>query len=211
MKHFKCSLSMCYPHKVWVKEWQIYHNKTHNSVKCKEKFRFERMFEPVSYVYDDTLVHRSMVCKNPRPDALTVSGWRAWHVCVDGGLIRFGYHNTFPGFNCSRRRCDSLVFDRCDLWFVEFKMNTTTALDDQKWKDLKDGMLQLRDFIKDLRSKMAAKRTPLEHYFKVGHQHCTICMDDYPMMNPSRQNHLEHFRLDTGIKLQQQLIISKPF
>ncbi len=33
MKHFKCSLRMCFPHKVWVKEWQTYHNKTHDNIK----------------------------------------------------------------------------------------------------------------------------------------------------------------------------------
>ncbi len=86
-------------------------------------------------------------------------------------------------------------------------MNTTTSLDDQLWKDMKKGMQQLQEFIYNLRCKMTKKHTPLSHYFKVSHQHCTICMNSYPKMSASRNNHLEHFRMETGIKLQQSVVI----
>lgn len=207
MKHFKCSLRMCFPHKVWVKEWQTYHNQTHDDIKCKEKYQIVRITPPVAYVYDDNTVHRSFVCKTYRPDALAVNNWNAFHVCVDGGLIRFGYHNTIPYYKCSQERCDSMVFDDRDLWLVEFKMNTTSNLDIQLWNDLKKGMNQLKCFIFDLRGKMAGKRTPLHRYYLLSHQHCTICMKNYPKMSPTRNNHLEHFRLETGIKLQQLVAI----
>jgi hypothetical protein len=147
------------------------------------------------------------VCKIPRSDALAVNNWFAYHICVDGGLIRFGCRNYMSDFNYPQGRCDSIVFDRKDLWFVEFKMNATSVLDDQLWNDFKDGMRQLQEFIYNLRCKMTKKRTPLHRYFKVGHQHCTICMNKYPVMNPSRNNRLERFRLETGIKLQQSLAI----
>ena len=93
MKHFKCSLRMCFPHKVWVKEWQTYHNKTHDNIKCKEKYHIDCITPPVTYVYDDNTRHCCFVCKTPRPDALVVNNWNAYHVCVDGGLIRFGCRN----------------------------------------------------------------------------------------------------------------------
>lgn len=207
MKHFKCSLRMCFPHKVWVKEWQSYHNKTHNDIKCKEKYHIDRITPPVTYVYDDTTSHRCFVCKTPRQDALAVNNWNAYHVCVDGGLIRFGYHNTIPDFKCSQDRCDSMVFDNSDLWFVEFKMNVTSDLDDQLWKELKKGIDQLKGFIFDFRCKMARKRTPLHRYFRLSHQHCTVCMKTYPAMSVQRNNQLEDFRLETGIKLQQLVAI----
>jgi len=207
MRHFKCSLAMCFPHKYWVKEWQKYHNKKHNDVKCKERYRIDRITPPVSFVYDDITKHRCFVCKKPRPDALSVINWFAYHICVDGGLIRFGCRKYMSDFNYPQGRCDSIVFDRKDLWFVEFKMNATSVLDDQLWEDYKDGMMQLEGFIYNLRCKMAMKRTPLNRYFKISHQHCTICMNQYPLMNSSRNNHLEHFRLKTGIKLQQLVTI----
>lgn len=199
---------MCFPHKYWVKEWQTYHNKKHDDVRCKEKYQIHRTTPPVSYVYDDQTKHRCLICKTPRPDALAVSNWNANHICVDGGLIRYGA--TYYMFNDKypRGRCDSIIFDKYDLWFVEFKMNTTTSLDEQLWKDMKVGMQQLKDFIYNLRCKMSKKRTPLNHYFKVGHQHCTICMNRYPKMSPSRNNQLEHFRMETGIKL--QLLVAIP-
>ena len=207
MRHFKSSLSMCFPHKYWVKEWQRYHNRTHDNVKCKEKYKIHRISPPVSYVYDDQTEHRCLVCKTSRPDALAVINWLAYHICVDGGLIRYGCRNYMSDFKYPQGRCDSIVFDRNDLWFVEFKMNVTSVLDDQLWKDFCDGMMQLGGFIYNLRCKMAKKRTPLYRYFNVNHQHCTICMNKYPKMSASRNNHLEHFRLKTGIKLQQLVAI----
>ena len=155
--------------------------------------------KPVTYVYDDNTRHRCFVCKTPRPDALIVNNWNSYHVCVDGGLIRYGYHNSIQYFKCSQRRCDSMVFDNTDLWFVELKMNTTSIIDVQLWEDLKDGMRQLKEFIIDLRCKMAHKRTPLHRYFRLSHQHCTVCMKTYPAMSVQRNNHLEEFRLETGI------------
>ena len=207
MKHFKCSLRMCFPHKVWVKEWQTYYNKTHNDIKCKKKYRIDHLMPPVTYVYDDNTCHRCFVSKILRPDALTVINWNAYHVCVDGGLVRHGYHNTIPYFKCSKERCDSLVFDNSDLWFVEFKMNVTSALDDQLWKELKKGIDQLKGFIFDLRCKMDHKRTPLYRYFSEYHQHCTVCMKAYPAMSVQRNNYLESFRVETGIKVQQLVVI----
>lgn len=198
---------MCFPHKMWIKEWQNYHNQTHSPVKCKRKFRFERISRPVGYVYDDAVLHRSLVSRVSRPDALTVNNWDAYHVCVDGGLIRFGCRNYMSSNQYPQGRCDSIIFDRNDLWFIEFKMNTTSGLDGQLWKDVKDGMSQLKDFIHNLRRKMSSKRNPLKYYYKVRHQHCTVSMTAYPRMNPSRQNHLEDFRIDTGIKLQLQAVI----
>lgn len=207
MRSFKCSLRKCFPHKVWVKEWQIYQSRHHNDIKCKQKFVFERVTSPVSYIYDDKIRHRCFVCNTPRPDALKVNNWNAYHVCVDGGLIRFGCRNYMNDFSYPQGRCDSLVFDNSDLWFVEFKMNATTAIDDYLWNDLKDGMQQLRDFISNLRCKMAQKRTPLHRYYSINHQHCTVCMKAYPRMSVKRNNTLEAFRLDTGIKLQQVVVI----
>lgn len=207
MKHFKCSIRMCFPHKVWVKEWQRYQNKNHNHVKCKEKYKIERVEPPVAYIYDDKARHRSYVCQGYLPDTLSVNNWLAWHICVDGGLIRYGCHNYMFNFRYPQGRCDSIVFDCKDLWFVEFKMNTTTALDDQLWKDMKAGMQQLKDFIYNLRCKMAKKHTPLHCYFKVSHQHCTVCMNKYPKMSLQRNNRLESFRIETGIKLQQLVAI----
>jgi len=207
MKRFKCSLGMCFPHKFWVKEWQTYHNKTHDDVRCKQKYTFERILPPVSYVYDDLLYHRSFACLTPRSDALVVKNWLACHVCVDGGLIRYRFTNYMHDWRYPQGRCDSLIFDKKDLWFVEFKMNTTTSLDDQLWKDMKGGMTQLKDFIYNLRYMMDKKRTPLYRYFRLSHQHCVICMNKYPKMSTSRNNHLENFRLATGMKLLRQTVI----
>ena len=207
MRRFKSSLSMCFPHKYWVKEWQTYHNKTHDDVKCKEKYQIHRITPPVTYVYDDQTQHRCLVCKTTRPDALAVNNWNAYHICVDGGLIRYRFTNYMFDYKYPQGRCDSIIFDIRDLWFVEFKMNTTTSLDDRLWKDMKEGMQQLKDFIYNLRCKMAKKHTPLHRYFKVNHQHCIICMKTYPRMNVSRNNHLEKFRQETGIKLQQTVAI----
>lgn len=198
---------MCFPHKFWVKEWQTYHNKTHDDVKCKQKYTFETITPPVTFVYDDLIRHRSFASKMPRPDALAVNNWHACHVCVDGGLIRYRFPNYMFDWRYPQGRCDSMVFDKKDLWFVEFKMNTTTLIDDQLWKDMKGGMTQLKDFIKNLRCLMVKKHTPLHRYFKLSHQHCVICMNNYPKMNTSRNNHLENFRLATGIKLQRQTVI----
>ena len=207
MRRFKSSLSMCFPHKYWIKEWQTYHNKTHDNVKCKEKYQIHRITPPVSYVYDARTIHRCLVCKTTRPDALAVINWLAYHICVDGGLIRYGFGNYMFSSKYPQGRCDSIIFDMQDLWFIEFKMNTITSLDDQLWKDMKVGIQQLKDFVYNLRCKMAKKHTPLNRYFKVNHQHCAICMNKYPMMSPSRNNQLEHFRLETGIKLQQLVAI----
>lgn len=207
MKKFKCSLGMCYPHKIWLREWQTYHNRTHNNKKCKEKYHIDQVTPTFTYVYDDPNSHRCLICKIARPDALVVKNWKAYHVCVDGGLIRYGYHNSIPNFRCSRRRCDSIVFDERDLWFVELKMNTTSILDVHLWEDLKDGMKQLKGFIFDLRNKMACKRTPLHGFFSLSHQHCTVCMRSYPLMSTVRNTYLEEFRMETGIKIQQLVVI----
>lgn len=207
MKHFKCSLRMCFPHKVWVKEWQRYHNKRHNHVKCKEKFKIERIEPPIAYIYDDKEIHRSCVYKAHRPDTLSANNWAAWHICVDGGLIRYGCRNYMFSFKYPQGRCDSIVFDRRELWFVEFKMNATSNLDVQLWNDLKDGMNQLMDFILNLRCKMGKKQTPLHRYYSEYHQHCTVCMNRYPRMSNQRNNQLEIFRIRTGIKLQQLVTI----
>lgn len=207
MKHFKCSLRMCFPHKVWIKEWQIYHDKTHDDVKCKEKYQIHRIVPLVTYVYDDQTKHRCLVSKTPRSDALAVINWLAYHICVDGGLIRYGCRNYMFNFNYPQGRCDSIVLDRKDLWFVEFKMNATSNMDVQLWGDLKDGMDQLMDFILNLRCKMGKRQTPLHRYYSEYHQHCTVCMNRYPRMNNQRNNQLEVFRLETGIKLQQSAVI----
>lgn len=211
MKHFKCKLRMCFPHKMWVKEWQRYQSRHHDHVKCKEMYVIERVTPPVAYVIDDLLKHRSFVCKKYQADALTVNEWKAWHICVDGGLIRYGARNYMGDFRFPQGRCDSIVFDRNDLWFIEFKMETTSILDKQLWSDMKAGMEQLSDFIMNLRYKMAEKRTPLERFYcisdDVSHQHCTICMKHYPTMSVLRNNELEKFRMETGIKLMQTLVI----
>ena len=205
---------MCFPHKYWVKEWQTYHNKTLSNVKCKEKYQIHRITPPVTYVYDDQTKHRCLVCKTPRPGALAVIDRFAYHICVDGGLIRYGSRvYMFDPIdkidtNYPQGRCDSIVFDKQDLWFVEFKMNSTTTLDAQQWEDLKDGMKQLKGFIFNLRCKMGLKRTPLHRYYKLKHQHCIVCMKTYPRMNVLRNNYLEKFRQETGLKLQQSILIS---
>lgn len=198
---------MCFPHKVWVKEWQRYHNKHYNHVKCKEKFKIEHIEPPVAYIYDDNAIHRSYVCKSYRPDTLSVNNWLSWHICVDGGLIRYGCRNYMFNFKYPQGRCDSIIFDSKDLWFVEFKMNTTSNMDAQLWDDLKDGMDQLKDFIVNLRCKMGQKQTPLHCYYSEYHQHCTVCMKQYPRMSNQRNNQLEIFRIRTGIKLQQLVAI----
>ena len=108
---------------------------------------------------------------------------------------------------CPKGRCDSIVFDRRDLWFVEFKMNTTSVLDKQLWSDLSVGMKQIKDFVKNLRHKMDRKHTPLNRYFGITHQHCTVCMINYPSMSIQRNNELEKFRKEMGIKLQQLTVI----
>lgn len=205
MKSFVCSLRMCFPHKFWVKELQGFRNqhKMNNSVKCREKFIVERVYPPVGYIYDDQVNHCCFVSSSSRSDALSVHNWLAWHICVDGGLIRYGCRNYMGDYNYPQGRCDSIVFDNKNLWFVEMKMDTTTSLDSQLWRDLKNGMGQLKDFILNLRIKMAAKHTPLHRYYSVTHQNCTVCMKRYPIMNTSRNNHLEAFRLATGIKLRQ--------
>lgn len=198
---------MCFPHKYWVKEWQIYHSKKHDDIKCKEKYQIHRITPPATYVYDDQTKHRCFVCKTSRPDALAVINWPAYHICVDGGLIRFGCRNYMGDYCFPQGRSDSIIFDNEDLWFVEFKMETTSVLDGQLWKDLKDGMMQLGEFIYNLRFKMNRKRTPLHRYYRINHQHCTVCMKLYPRMNILRNNYLEKFRLETGIKLQQLVVI----
>ena len=203
MKSFVCSLRMCFPHKYWVKELQLFRNqnKMNNSIRCKKKFSMERVLPPVAYIYDDQVAHRCFVCSTSRLDALSIHNWQAWHICVDGGLIRYGCRNYMGDFQYPQGRCDSLVFDNKDLWFVEMKMNTTTSLDTQLWDNLASGMGQLKDFIFNLRVKLAAKHTPLQRYYSIAHQNCTVCMKRYPMMNTSRNNQLEDFRLSTGIKL----------
>lgn len=207
MRHFKCSLRMCFPHKVWVKEWQRYQAIHHNNVKCKEKYRIDSIIPPVAYIYDDGVKHRCYVCKSTRSDALKVRDWRAWHICVDGGLIRYGKTNYMDDVTCPKGRCDSIVFDRHDIWFVEFKMNTTSVLDNQLWGDLKDGMKQINEFAYNLCKKMAAKRTPLSRYYGHGHLYGTVCMVNYPAMSIQRNNELEKFREKTGIKLHQLAVI----
>lgn len=207
MKHFKCSLRMCFPHKVWVKEWQRYQAIHHNIVKCKEKYRIDSIVPPIAYIYDDVVRHRCLVCGTPRVDALKVQGWRAWHICVDGGLIRYRYPNYMGSFKYPQGRCDSIVFDRHNIWFVEFKMNTTTILDKQLWADMKKGMDQIAEFVQNLRLKMAWKHTPLNKFFGINHQHCTVCMVNYPAMSIQRNNELEKFREKTGIKLHQLAVI----
>lgn len=198
---------MCFPHKMWVKEWQRYHEKHHDHIKCKKKYLVERIVTPVCYIYDDLDDHRCYVCRNRKTDSLTVRGWNAYHICVDGGLIRFGCRNYMGDYRFPQGRCDSMVFDRDDLWFVEFKLNATTTQDKQLWADLKDGMSQLSGFLYNLRYKMAKKRTPLERYYSLNHQHCTVCMKEYPKMTVSRNNEFERFRLKTGLKLQQLMEI----
>lgn len=198
---------MCFPHKVWVKEWQRYHNKHYNHVKCKEKFKIEHIEPPVAYIYDDNAIHRSYVCQSYRPDTLSVNNWLSWHICVDGGLIRYGCRNYMFNFKYPQGRCDSIIIDSKDLWFVEFKMNTTSNMDAQLWDDLKYGMNQLMDFIVNLRCKMGQKQTPLHRYYSEYHQHCTVCMKQYPRMSNQRNNQLEIFRIRTGIKLQQLVAI----
>mgnify|MGYP007092175631 CR=1 FL=1 len=209
MKRFKCSLRMCFPHKVWVKEWQRFLSENHSNIKCKEKYTVDGVKLPVTYIYDDKVEHRCYVCDTPRPDALEVRGWTAWHICVDGGLIRYGKTNYMDDVTCPKGRCDSIVFDRRDLWFVEFKVNTTSVLDKQLWSDLSDGMKQIKGFVKNLRQKMDRKRTPLNKYFSITHQHCTVCMIKYPSMSIQRNNELERFRKEVGIKLQQLTVIPK--
>lgn len=202
---------MCFPHKMWVKEWQRYQSKHHNHVGSKKAFIIDRITPPVCYIYDDLKDHRCHVCKTPKADALTVSGWQAYHICVDGGLIRYGCRNYMWDFRFPQGRCDSIVFNRNDLWFIELKMNTTSMLDNMLWKEMLEGMKQLSGFIYNLRYKMSKKHTPLERYYSVGedvnHQHCTICMKKYPTMNPTRNNQLEKFRLQTKLKLQQLVVI----
>ena len=198
---------MCFPHKYWVKEWQRYHQNTYDDVRCKEPYVVDRIMQPIAYVYDDRLKHRCYVCTTPRVDALQVKNWPAWHICVDGGLIRFGYRNYMSNNKKPRGRCDSIIFDSKDLWFIELKMNTTTHLDGQLWKDFSDGMEQLKGFIMNLRCKMDKKHTPLHRYYSEYHQHCTICMNSYPNMSLQRNNQLESFRIETGIKLQQLVVI----
>ena len=85
MKRFKCSLRMCFPHKVWVKEWQRYHSENHSNIKCMEKYMVDSVTTPVTYIYDDKVEHRCYVCDTPRSDALEIRGWKASHICVDGG------------------------------------------------------------------------------------------------------------------------------
>lgn len=194
---------MCFPHKLWLKEWQIYNNQKHDSITCKEKYHIDKIVPPVAYIYDDDCRHRCFVSKIYNPKALAVVDWKAFHVCVDGGLIRYGCKSYMPWSHFSKKRCDSMVFDDKDLWFIEFKMNTTTCLDNQLWNNFKDGIQQLRDFICNFRCKMLRKRTPLHRYYSLNHQHCTICMERYPLMNTARNTYLEQFRIETGIKVQQ--------
>lgn len=198
---------MCFPHKMWIKEWQRHINKFHDGVVCKEKYIIERIDAPIGYVYDDVALHRSFVSKVARADSLEVRGWQCYHICVDGGLIRYAARNYMGDYNYPTGRCDSIIFDRKELWFVEFKMNTTSLLDGQLWSDMSGGMQQLADFIFNLRVKMGEKQTPLHRYYSAFHQHCTLCMNKYPKMNASRNTRLEKFRKETGIKLQQMLVI----
>lgn len=207
MRHFKSSLGMCFPHKMWVKEWQTYHNKHHDKQRCKDKYVFELIVPPAGYIYDDKAKHKSFVCNTANMQTVTIQNWLSHHLCVDGGLIRYGKRNYMEGQTIRFGRCDSIVFDNNDLWFIELKMDVTSTLDIQLWRELKGGMRQISDFMFNIRFKMSKKRTPLEKYFTLYHQHCAVCMKTYPKMNTARNNYLENFRIETGVKLSKQTVI----
>lgn len=65
---------MCFPHKQWVREWQRYHNKTHNNVKCKEKYHVDKIEIPLSYITLSDRDGYQVASADNNPITFTVSG-----------------------------------------------------------------------------------------------------------------------------------------
>lgn len=126
------------------------------------------------------------------------------HICVDGGLVTYGLED-YVGDGRKHGRFDSMLFSDDVLLLVEYKMESTTEKDNNRWRRFSDGMNQISEYFLHLRQTMLSQGLEIESFFTIGKIVPFVCMNNIPQMKPrvnaQRFRQMEEFRVKTGLKI----------
>lgn len=170
----------------------------HTSLSSGEMYGYDVKAEERTYMTDSILdKDKGLVVSNPLSKELH-------HVCVDGGLVKYGLYD-YVGDGEPHGRFDSILYTEEKVLFVEYKMESTSDKDKTKWARFSDGMNQIADYFVHMLLLIQLKSDDFWNYYSKENVIPFICMSNIPNMNPrvnaQRFAEMEKFRLRTGLKI----------
>lgn len=180
-----------------------------DSVKMELDIFHVTLSSPSMYGYDVKEDKRTYLTDNTQDagkgiDISNPSSKTLNHVCVDGGLVTYGLPD-YVGDGKPHGRFDSMLFTDTHLLLIEYKMDSTTEIDKNKWGTFSSGMDQIRDYYLHLKNLISATGDSISNYFSADSIIPIVCMSNLPKMNPrinaQRFTQIEKFRLQTGLKI----------
>lgn len=180
-----------------------------DSVKMEPDMFYVSLASLSMFGYDVKADKRTYLTDNPSDagkgiDISNPSNKTLNHVCVDGGLVTYGKPD-YIGDGEPHGRFDCMLFTDTLLLLVEYKMDSTTEVDKNKWKLFSGGMNQIRDYYLHLKELIKVSGDSISNYFADDSIIPFVCMSNQPKMNPrinaQRLTEMEKFRMDTGLKI----------
>ena len=170
----------------------------------------DHLNEAVLYAYDDSTAKRTfMTAADNRKDiALQIDNPRQVelvHICIDGGIAEYGLEN-YQGDGKVHERCDCMVFSDTALRFIEFKMNMTSALDKTAWRNCRDAMRAIRDFVTYFYKVFERHGDSFWNYYPISSASAVVCIKQSPNMvskrNSQRLTEKYKFTAATNLKVE---------
>lgn len=163
------------------------------------------------YAYDCSSSRRTFLVESDanKDKSLKITNKRGCeiiHICIDGGIIRYGLED-YVGDGVPRGRCDCMIFNNNKLLLVEFKMDVEPSTKDKTlWKNFSHAMTQIKDFFLYLKASLQQGGEDISTFYSNDNIIPIICMkygpNIHPKRNVQRNNEKEKFRVETLLKIQ---------
>lgn len=171
----------------------------------------DRLCGTTLYAYDCSSSRRTFLVesdanKDKSLKIINKRGCEIIHICIDGGIIRYGLED-YVGDGVPRGRCDCMIFNNNELLLVEFKMDVEPSTKDKTlWKNFSHAMTQIKDFFLYLKASLQQGGEDISTFYSNDNIIPIICMkygpNIHPKRNVQRNNEKEKFRVETQLKIQ---------
>ena len=144
---------------------------TIQTIYTSNPYTIDRLCGTTLYAYDCSSSRRTFLVESDanKDKSLKITNKRGCeiiHICIDGGIIRYGLED-YVGDGVPRGRCDCMIFNNNKLLLVEFKMDVEPSTKDKTlWKNFSHAMTQIKDFFLSIYFNRKRGRTNSSEIFK---------------------------------------------
>ncbi len=184
---------------------------TIQTIYTSNPYTIDRLCGTTLYAYDCSSSRRTFLVesdanKDKSLKIINKRGCEIIHICIDGGIIRYGLED-YVGDGVPRGRCDCMIFNNNELLLVEFKMDVEPSTKDKTlWKNFSHAMTQIKDFFLYLKASLQQGGEDISTFYSNDNIIPIICMkygpNIHPKRNVQRNNEKEKFRVETQLKIQ---------